>query len=335
MSDKLGRRDFLKKSLAGTAAGAFAMGFEERGLLARMSDEKPDSPTPAGSGGEMPTGRLGKLNVTRLIIGGNLTSGFAHSRDLIYVSGLLRQYFTDDKIFETWELCEECGINTAILRLDDHVVGLITKYWNERGGKLQWIVQVKPDKWDVESFKTDIQRCVDNGAVGAYVQGGVGDGLVKDNQMDTLAAVLQCIKDAGLVAGIGAHDLQVPIACEKAGLQPDFYMKTVHSPDYWSFNPHGEKWDKFHVSGQTAHDNVWCTQPRETVEFMKGVKTPWIAFKVLAAGAIPPQQGFKYAFENGADFICAGMFDFQVREDAIIARNVLNAGVTRRRPWRA
>ncbi len=333
MSDKLDRRDFLKKSLVGTAAGAWAMSFEERALLAQASAEKPPAAAPPAVPGEMPMGRLGKLNVTRLIVGGNLTSGFAHSRDLIYVSGLLRQYFTDEKVFETWELCEECGINTAILRLDDHVVRLITKYWNERGGKLQWIVQVKPGNWDVESFETDIQRCVDNGAVGAYVQGGVGDGLVKNRQMDTLAAVLQCIQDAGLVAGIGAHDLAVPIACEKAGLEPDFYMKTVHSPDYWSFNPHGEKWDEFHVGSKAAHDNVWCTQPRETVEFMKTVTKPWVAFKVLAAGAIAPQQGFKYAFENGADFICAGMFDFQVREDAIIARNILNAGVTRHRPW--
>jgi hypothetical protein len=335
MSDRLDRRGFLRKSLAGTAAGALALSFEERALLAQGSQKRPAAATEADSAGRLPMGRLGKLDVTRLIVGGNLTSGFAHSRDLIYVSGLLRQYFTDEKVFETWELCEECGINTAILRLDDHVIRLVTKYWNERGGKLQWIVQVKPDKADVEHFRADIQRCVDNGAVGAYVQGGVGDALVKDNRVDVLAEVLQCIKEAGLVAGIGGHDLEVPIACEKAGLQPDFYMKTLHSPDYWSFNPHGEKWDKFHVGSRAGHDNVWCTQPAETVEFMQTVDKPWIAFKVLAAGAIGPQDGFRYAFENGVDFICAGMFDFQVREDTIIARKILNARVSRRRAWRA
>ena len=35
---------------------------------------------------------------------------------------------------------------------------------------------------------------------------------------------------------------------------------------------------------------------------MKEVTKPWIAFKVLAAGAIPPQDGFRYAFANGAGF---------------------------------
>ena len=334
MSDQLHRRDFLRRSLASSAAGAVALSLEEQTLLAQLG-RGPAPAEPAGPMGSLPTGRIGKLRVTRLIVGGNLTSGNAHSRDLIYVSALLRQYFTDEKVFETWDLCEQCGINTAILRLDDHVIGLLTRYWNERGGKLQWIVQIKPAARDLEAFRTDIRRAVDSGAVGAYIQGNVSDILVKDGRMDLLGEVLRCIKDAGIAAGIGAHDLQVPVACEKAGLKPDFYMKTLHNPNYWSFNPRGDKWEPFHVGGPKDTENVWCTQPQETVEFMRNVTTPWIAFKVLAAGAIGPQAAFQYAYENGADFICAGMFDFQVREDTIIARKILSANPPRQRPWRA
>jgi len=32
------------------------------------------------------------------------------------------------------------------------------------------------------------------------------------------------------------------------------------------------------------------------------------------------REGFDYAVQNGADFLCVGMFDFQVQEDVQIAR---------------
>ena len=44
-------------------------------------------------------------------MGGNLIGGYAHSRDLLYVSRLLREYNTDSKIFETFELAEQSGVN--------------------------------------------------------------------------------------------------------------------------------------------------------------------------------------------------------------------------------
>jgi hypothetical protein len=60
-----------------------------------------------------------------------------------------------------------------------------------------------------------------------------------------------------------------------------------------------------------------------------------MGFKVLAAGAITPQDGFNWAFENGADFICVGMFDFQVVNDVNICLDVLQNLSNRKREWYA
>jgi hypothetical protein len=81
------------------------------------------------------------------------------------------------------------------------------------------------------------------------------------------------------------------------------------------------------------HDNMFCHDPEETIAFMQDVKVPWIAFKVLAAGAIGAENGINYAFANGADFICLGMFDFQVEEDVKLAREAIAKSKNRKRPW--
>ena len=67
---------------------------------------------------------------------------------------------------------------------------------------------------------------------------------------------------------------------------------------------------------------------------MKDVEKPWIAFKVMAAGAIPPHRAFPHAFRNGADFVLAGMFDFQVEDDVRTAIDSIARAKDRKRPWR-
>ena len=318
MSENINRRNFLKKSAALSTGAALALSFEEKALLAAMTN-KPAPRMPGSSIKGLPMGKIGNVKISRMFAGGNLISGFAHSRDLIYVSSLLNKYFTDDKVMETFEICEECGINTAILRLDEHCIRIMNKYWNNRGGKLQWIAQVKMTSDDPTG---EAKAAIDNGAIGAYVHGGNADTFVEKGRVDLLGKAVEFIKRNGAIAGVGGHNVEVPMACEEASIGVDFYMKTVHKSDYWSFTK------------ERVQDNVWSANPEKTVEFMKKVDKPWIAYKVLAAGAIHPRDGFKYAFENGADFICAGMFDFQVREDAIIAKDILSGNINRQRPWR-
>jgi hypothetical protein len=142
----------------------------------------------------------------------------------------------------------------------------------------------------------------------------------------------------GYSCGIGAHSIQVIIECEKAGYKPDFYVKTMHHDNYWSAHPR-EFREEFSTSAGFSpdhnqyHDNMWDLFPEQTVDVLSKVTVPLIGFKVLAAGAIKPADGFRYAFENGADFICVGMFDYQIIEDVNLVNEILNGSLNRTRPW--
>jgi uncharacterized membrane protein YphA (DoxX/SURF4 family) len=288
--------------------------------------------------GQLPQGTLGKLKISRLILGGNLIGGFSHARDLLYTSSLFKAYNTDRKVFDTFELAERAGINTYLSTTPQ--MPQFAKYRELNSSKMLTVCQVYPTAQD---FKTDIDKAIDYGATSLYVQGSYAEQFVKNGQFDLLGKALDHIKSQGYLAGIGGHSIEVPIRCEKAGLQPDYYMKTLHHDKYWSAHPRENRIDEYigesrrvdtkNPDHNQLHDNMFDLFPEKTIEFMGTVKKPWIAFKVLAGGAISPADGFKFAFENGADFICVGMFDFQIIEDVNTALDVLANLKRGPRPW--
>jgi len=348
MGKKVDRRRFLGGSVVAGVAAAGLCGLEEKILQQALAQGAAGKPAgrKGAAGGEMPTGKLGNLTLSRLISGGNLLSGWCHSRDLIYVSKLAAAYLTEEKQFDTLEILEEKGVNA--IAVDQMQVHIVNRYCEERGGKIRKIVSVRQDwggwgKPNWEELKEEIDGVIDDGADTLYVHGGYSDRLVqadKPANLEIIGKAFEYIRGQKLSAGLGSHALEAPVAFDKAGIAPDYYVKTFHHDQYWSATPKDRR-KRFCVDGENHldhnefHDNIYCIDPDETIEFMKTKEQPWVAFKVLAAGAIEPESGFRYAFEGGADFLMVGMFDFQVVEDVVTVKRVLAESLDRKRPWRS
>jgi hypothetical protein len=331
MPQESNRREFFKKTLLSSAALGAALHAGTRAMAAD-SEEKDAAGdiSLVPSNEKLAQGKIAGLSVSRILLGGNLLTHYTHSRDLKYVYNLCAHYNTDEKIMETMALSEKHGVNTLVVHTVPQILATLKRYRRERGGKMQWIIcPTAPVEGDMSLYTKQVQDLAEMGTNAVYLWGVTADKLVDQDKIDDLARAVAIAKEHGMPSGVGAHDLRVIEACEKHKIPADFYIKTFHSHEY----PTAPRPDQ--IKGATAEiPGYWCKDPQAVIDVMKNVEKPWIAFKVMAAGAIPPKEAFQYVFDNGADHSLAGMFDFEIEDDVKIAKEVL-ANVNRTRPWRS
>lgn len=320
----MNRRDCLKTMVA--AAGAAASG-----ALVGRAESQPASqaaPVAARAAAALPCGKIGDLNISRMLLGGNLLTCYTHSRDLQYVCRLIEQYNTEEKILATLALAEQHGINTLSMHNPPRPMSILKKY-RKQGGTIQWIICPTATP-GTEDYVTHCKELVDSGCEAIYLWGVHADSLVSQGRMDLIAKAVEVAKDLGVPSGVGCHDLNVVIQCEKNKIPCDFYIKTFHHHNY----PSGPKPAQLAGPTSEAEPAYWCRDPEKTAEVMKTVEKPWLAFKIMAAGSIPLDDAFRYAFGNGADHTLVGMFDFEIPGNARLLKSILPS-IQRSRPWRS
>lgn len=323
MQPEMTRRTFVKETLLSSAGLALA-------LNAQGQDQSNQASPPPAAPATLPKGKIGKLEVSRLILGGNLLTHYTHSRDLKYVYSLAAHYNTDEKIMETLAKAEAAGINTVSMHNPEHPISVLRRYRKERGGKIQWIIcPTAAVQDDMSDYRRHVEDLIKDGCEAIYLWGVHADSLVAQGKFDLVAKAVELPKEFGVPSGVGGHSLDVVKACEEHGVKADFYIKTFHSHNY----PTAPKPEQV-KEPYNEFPGYWCSDPKATAEFMKTVNKPWIAFKTMAAGAIQPDIAFRYSYLNGADFVLAGMFDYEIDEDVKIAIDALRRTKSRERPWK-
>lgn len=215
----------------------------------------------------LPSVKLGGLQVSRLIVGGNPFSGHAHK------PGGLREemldYYTNARIAATLFACEAQGINTFLGRADAHILRALREYRNQ-GGRLQWIAQTAPE---MLSLERNIREAVAGGAQAVYLHGGWLDQQWEAGNIGAVRDGLAMIRDQGVPAGIAAH---VPRFHLEAAEQLDFDFHMVCCFNCGSV--HAGRGEQFVL------DDVPVA-----LDAIARLERPCIAYKVLGAGRYDPE----------------------------------------------
>jgi hypothetical protein len=150
--------------------------------------------------GELPKGKIGQHEISRLVLGGNLIGGWAHARDLIYVPSLFKAYNTEKKVYETMMLAENAGIDTINIGFPSFP--LMVKYKKMTGSKIKIISQVAPNK-ETGDLYDQINQAIDYGVDIMQIQGNWCDWLVRDQRLDDLVKMLDKIREPRIYRWIG------------------------------------------------------------------------------------------------------------------------------------
>ncbi|MCX7804109.1 MAG: hypothetical protein N3A38_02860 [Planctomycetota bacterium] len=245
--------------------------------------------------GLLPRVRIGNLEVTRLIVGGNPFSGISHQTDTR--DWEMRDYYTAARIKAVWKECERRGINACIARMDNHMMRLRREYVNE-GGKLLWIGQTAPE---IASIENNIRAAKVFGASAVFIQGGVVDRHFREGKAEELRKPLALIRELGMVPGIASHDPDNHRRARDMKLDVDFHAVCFYRVE-------GRKGV---IYGPNDPDERFVSEDRDKAAvLLRELERPCIAYKILAAGRNDPAEAFRFAFAHAkpTDAVAVGMF---------------------------
>lgn len=238
--------------------------------------------------------QIGKLQLSRFILGSNPFSGFSHQS--AEMDERMKHYYTCKRIKQTLSQAEKLGINTVIGRTDFHVIRVLLEYRDE-GGKIAWFAQTCPEVGPSDIF---IQRAMEAGAAACHIHGGITDHLFSQGRLGETKEVVKMIRDAGMAVGIAGHNPQVFKWAEE-NIDVDYYMCSY-------YNPLSRVDTAEHISGQ---DEYYGDEDRETMAaLIKQLSKPAIHYKIMAAGRNDPAEAFDYAAGQmrNCDAVCVGVY---------------------------
>ena len=113
-----------------------------------------------------------------------------HSNAEVWVSELVYPWAVDlKKMLDLRDEALQSAFNEYIPGEKSFKFGFeqLKKYWDERGGRIQWIAQCVAKTDDPTE---DVKKAIDGGAAGAFLIGNVGDLWAREGRVDLIGKVV-------------------------------------------------------------------------------------------------------------------------------------------------
>jgi hypothetical protein len=295
------------------------------GLAACLSAATAPATTAAEPSGKsdplLPTIKLGKHSVTRLIIGGNPIYGYSHFNQIL--SRSMTEWHTPERVVALLKRCEQAGVNCWQNSYAERTLQDLDRYRDD-GGKMHWLCLGKPD-WD--EHPDHIDDAAKHKPIGIAPHGALAERLHRAKKLDVLTDLLKRIRDQGVLAGLSAHNPALIELAEEKGWEVDYYMCCL----YYLTRPR-EEFQKLLGTDLPLGEIYLPSDPPRMLKVVKAAKKPCLVYKVLAAGRrigskAEVKECFKTALENikAGDALIVGMyqqFGDQVGENAGVVREL-------------
>ena len=279
--------------------------------------------------GSLPCGKIGGVSVSRLFLGGNLIGFCSHSRDLIYVHKLFRAYNTEAKIFETLEMALDCGMNTI---LTDAPAWLpVLKYNQQHQRKMQMMVAMGVEK-DKAKMR-DVDPPDDRPGRHALILPRL---LVRRANHEPPRRSDRPGGRANEGRGRAGRRRQPFASTRRWPAKSRRSIRTSTSRPTTSTATGRPRPSRTARTGAGTARRLQRRRPRQVqrqhVVPRRRCRGRLHADHRQALGGVqgdgrrrdPSNVAFPNAYHNGADFIVAGMFDFQIEQDVKIAVDSLH-----------
>lgn len=281
MNEGFSRRQFLKDTAL--LAGAMAA-MQSVDCMAAKAEPTAGAATPAA----MPTIRLGHVEVSRLILGSNPFFGYAHQDGDL--GRQMKEYYTDQRIIQILDDAAALGVTAVSAPPFPEWIRLFNKY-RDQGGKLTtWIAQPHGSP---KKMKQEIDACAKGGAKAVYIQGHRVEEQFEKNTFEVVRGWMEHIKSRGMAAGMASHRPDIHPVAEKQGFPTDFYFQCF-----------------FRVDRRPENYGLECRD--KAVETIRSITAkPVVAYKILGAARLPPDEAFAYTFQHIAakDGVCVGIYN--------------------------